>query len=185
MVGGGREAWSVFVPRTPGESVRLPRPFGLFHSFCCARFRRGNSRSPQETRFPWCGYELAYYAKRPRPLSRPEQVLYHRLVSCVPEHIFLAQVQVVLGVQKGFSFHEWNNRINRLSYDFVICSKDSTVLAEIELDDKHTNRYQARKPTERQNHFIGGRPPHPAARESPWQIKMRLRLFSRKLDPPT
>lgn len=56
----------------------------------------------------------------------------------LPEHIVLAQVQVsrVLGVKKGFKFHEWNNRINRLSYDFVVCGKDSTVLAAIELDDK-------------------------------------------------
>ena len=65
-------------------------------------------------------------------------MLYHRLVSRLPERIVLAQVQVsrVLGVQKAFNNHEWNNRINRLSYDFVICSKDSTVLAAIELDDK-------------------------------------------------
>lgn len=77
-----------------------------------------------------------FFAKR--PLSRPEQVLYHRLVNALPEHIVLAQVQVsrILGVKKGFKFHEWNNRINRLSYDFVVCSKDSTVLAAIELDDK-------------------------------------------------
>ena len=77
-----------------------------------------------------------YYAKR--PLTPVEQVLYHRLVSALPEHIVLAQVQVsrVLGVKKGFKFNEWNNRINRLSYDFVVCSKDSTVLAAIELDDK-------------------------------------------------
>ncbi len=77
-----------------------------------------------------------FYAKR--PLSQPEQVLYHRLVSALPEHIVLAQVQVsrVLGVKKGFNFHEWNNRINRLSYDFVVCRKDATVLAVIELDDK-------------------------------------------------
>jgi NOL1/NOP2/fmu family ribosome biogenesis protein len=80
---------------------------------------------------PW-----PFYAKR--PLSQPEQVLYHRLVKALPEHIVLAQVQVsrVLGVKKGFKFHEWNNRINRLSYDFVVCAKDSTVLAAIELDDK-------------------------------------------------
>lgn len=77
-----------------------------------------------------------FYAKR--PLTQPEQILYHRLVKSLPEHIVLAQVQVsrVLGVKKGFNFHEWNNRINRLSYDFVICSKDATVLAAIELDDK-------------------------------------------------
>jgi hypothetical protein len=28
------------------------------------------------------------------------------------------------------------NRINRMSYDFVICDKASTVIAAIELDDK-------------------------------------------------
>ena len=80
---------------------------------------------------PW-----PFYAKR--PLSAPEQVLYHRLVKALPEHIVLAQVQVsrILGVKKGFKFHEWNNRINRLSYDFVVCSKDSVVLVAIELDDK-------------------------------------------------
>ena len=76
-----------------------------------------------------------FYAKR--PLSQPEQVLYHRLIATLPDHIVLAQVQVsrVLGVKKGFNFNEWNNRINRLSYDFVICAKDATVLAAIELDD--------------------------------------------------
>jgi very-short-patch-repair endonuclease len=80
---------------------------------------------------PW-----PFYAKR--PLTQPEQVLYHRLIAALPEHIVLAQVQVsrVLGVKKGFNFYEWNNRINRLSYDFVVCKKDSTVLAVIELDDR-------------------------------------------------
>jgi very-short-patch-repair endonuclease len=42
----------------------------------------------------------------------------------------------VLGVKKGFSFREWNNRINRMSLDFVVCLKDSTIAAVIELDDK-------------------------------------------------
>ena len=77
-----------------------------------------------------------FYAKR--ILSQPEQALYHRLVKALPDHIVLAQVQVsrVLGVKKGPRFHEWNNRINRLSYDFVICDKAATVIAAIELDDK-------------------------------------------------
>ncbi|MFD1122022.1 DUF2726 domain-containing protein [Methylophilus flavus] len=77
-----------------------------------------------------------FYAKQ--LLSQPEQILFHRLVKALPEHIILAQVQVsqVLGVHKGFNFYEWNNRINRLSYDFVVCKKDGTVLAVIELDDK-------------------------------------------------
>ena len=77
-----------------------------------------------------------FYAKK--PLSPPEQVLFHRLVKALPEHVVLAQVQLsrVLGVKKGFNFHQWNNRINRMSYDFLVCGKDSTVLAAIELDDR-------------------------------------------------
>ena len=81
-----------------------------------------------------------------RPLSQPEQVLYHRLIRALPNHIVLAQVQVsrVLGVKKGSNFNEWNNRINRLSYDFVVCGKDSAVLAAIELDDRsHESKSRA------------------------------------------
>jgi len=80
---------------------------------------------------PW-----PFYAKK--PLTQPEQVLYHRLVAAMPECIVLAQVQLsrVLGEKKGFSFNEWNNRINRMSLDFVVCLKDSTIVAAVELDDK-------------------------------------------------
>lgn len=80
---------------------------------------------------PW-----PFYAKK--PLTQPEQVLYHRLASAMPECIVLAQVQLsrVLGVKKGFSFREWNNRIDRMSLDFLVCLKDSTVVAAVELDDK-------------------------------------------------
>lgn len=90
--------------------------------------RRASSATSGE---PW-----PFYAKK--PLSQPEQVLYHRLVTALPECIILAQVQLsrVLGVKKGFNFHEWNNRINRMSVDFLVCLKDSTVVAAIELDDK-------------------------------------------------
>jgi hypothetical protein len=80
---------------------------------------------------PW-----PFYVKR--ILTQPEQVLYYRLVKSLPNHVVLAQVQMsrVPGVKKGFRFHEWNNRINRMSYDFVICDKAATVIAAIELDDK-------------------------------------------------
>ena len=80
---------------------------------------------------PW-----PFYVKK--PLSQPEQVLYHRLVTAMPECIVLAQVQLsqVLGVKKGFNFQEWNNRINRMSLDFLVCLKDSTIVAAVELDDR-------------------------------------------------
>ena len=94
------------------------------------------------------GYRRSSAASAPWPfyfkrlLTQPEQVLYHRLVKALPNHIVLAQVQVsrVLGVKKGSRFYDWNNRINRLSYDFVICDKAAAVIAAIELDDKsHEN----------------------------------------------
>lgn len=90
--------------------------------------RRASSGSSDA---PW-----PFYAKK--PLTQPEQVLYHRLVAAMPECIVLAQVQLarVLGVKKGFNFNEWNNRINRMSVDFVVCLKDSTIVAAVELDDK-------------------------------------------------
>lgn len=77
-----------------------------------------------------------FYTKK--PLSQPEQVLYFRLCKALPEYIVLAQVGLsrILGVKKGNNFGKWFNRINRMSADFVICSKDSTVVAVIELDDK-------------------------------------------------
>ena len=95
--------------------------------------------------------EWPFYVKR--PLTSPELVLYHRLVRALPEHIVLAQVQVsrVLGVQKGHNFHAWNNRINRLSYDFVVCTKDATVLAAVELDDKWHERSDRAATDEKKN----------------------------------
>jgi hypothetical protein len=85
-----------------------------------------------------------FYAKK--PLSNPEQVLYHRLVRALPECIILAQVQLsrVLGVKKGNNFGVWHNRINRMSVDFLICLKDSTVVAAIELDDASHDRRDRR-----------------------------------------
>lgn len=88
-----------------------------------------------------CAEEIwPFYAKK--PLSDPEQVFYFRLVKALPQHIVLAQVQLsrVLGVKKGHAAQSWNNRINRMSVDFVICSKDATVVAAIELDDASHDR---------------------------------------------
>jgi hypothetical protein len=99
----------------------------LIVALLAKKFLATGSREPKD----W-----PFYAKK--PLTQPEQILYWRLVKALPEHIVLAQVQCsrVLGVKRGFKSNEWNNRINRLSYDFVICKKDGSVVAAIELDDK-------------------------------------------------
>lgn len=97
------------------------------------------------------GGDWPFYAKK--PLTKPEQILFHRLITALPNHIVLAQVQVsrVLGVKSGNNFAQWNNRINRLSYDFVVCAKDSTVIAVIELDDSSHNQEKRRQTDAKKN----------------------------------
>ena len=86
-----------------------------------------------------------FYARK--PLSEPEQILYFRLIKALPDHIVLAQVQLsrLLGVKKGNNHQAWFNRINRLSADFVVCNKDSSVVAVIELDDSSHEREDRQK----------------------------------------
>ena len=79
---------------------------------------------------PW-----PFYSRK--PLSVAEQILYFKLLKALPERIVLCQVALsrLLGVKKGHNFRAWQNRIDRMTADFVVCSKDSTVIAVIELDD--------------------------------------------------
>ncbi len=76
-----------------------------------------------------------FYARK--LMSSPEQALYYRLCKALPDHIVMSQVSLsrILGVKKGNNFGKWFNRINRMSADFVVCSKDASVIAVIELDD--------------------------------------------------
>lgn len=77
-----------------------------------------------------------FFAKK-TVLSQVEQILYWRLIKALPDHVILAQVQLsqLLGVKSGENYSRWNNRINRMSCDFVVCNKDSSIIAVIELDD--------------------------------------------------
>ncbi|MFZ4529766.1 MAG: DUF2726 domain-containing protein [Undibacterium curvum] len=79
-----------------------------------------------------------------RPLGAAEQILFHRLTAALPEHIVLSQVQMsrILGVKKGANLLEWHQRINQLSFDYVICNKDFSVLAVIELNDGNGNPHR-------------------------------------------
>jgi hypothetical protein len=80
------------------------------------------------------------YAKR--PLSTPEQILYFRLREALPERIVLAQVSLsrILGVENGLESRAWRNKISQKSADFVVCRRDATVVAVIELDDASHER---------------------------------------------
>jgi hypothetical protein len=71
----------------------------------------------------------------------PKQ-LYQRLISAFPEHVVLAQVAFsqLVGVKKGENFTAIWNRYNRLTADFVLCTKDFRTVAVVELDDcSHDN----------------------------------------------
>jgi len=72
-----------------------------------------------------------------RPLSVVEQKLYWRLVQSLPGYAVLAQVQLsrMMAVKRVPKARSWLNRIDRKSADFVICNKDFSVAAVIELDD--------------------------------------------------
>ena len=73
-----------------------------------------------------------------KPLSRVEQILYYRLVQTLPDQIVLAQVSLsrFLRVRKGSTWMEWHNRISQKSIDFLVCERDFSIVAAIELDDK-------------------------------------------------
>jgi Protein of unknown function (DUF2726) len=72
-----------------------------------------------------------------RPLSHPEQELYFRLRNALPDLIVLTRVRLsrFLGVKSGHWFFFWKIWITGLSVDFLVCSKDASVLAAIELDN--------------------------------------------------
>jgi hypothetical protein len=75
-------------------------------------------------------------------LTPVEQQLYHRLIRAFPDRIVLAQVAFsqLVGVKKGENFTAIWNRYNRLTADFVLCTKDFRTLAVLELDDRsHDN----------------------------------------------
>jgi hypothetical protein len=81
-------------------------------------------------------------------LTPVEQQLYQRLIRAYPDHVVLAQVSFsqIIGVKKGHDFRAIWNRYNRLTADFVLCNKDFSIAAVIELDDRshdHPSRQDA------------------------------------------
>jgi len=70
-------------------------------------------------------------------LSERERDLYRRLVQSLPQHVVLAQVQLlqVLKFKRGRRPYAVLNRISQLSLDFLILAPDTSPVAAIELDD--------------------------------------------------
>jgi hypothetical protein len=95
------------------------------------------------------GRETEHWPVFPKQVLTPvEQQLYLRLIRAYPDHVVLAQVSFsqIIGVKKGHDFRAIWNRYNRLTADFVLCNKDFSIAAVIELDDRshdHPSRQDA------------------------------------------
>ena len=86
-----------------------------------------------------------WYAQT-RPLSEPEQLLYWRLVEALPECVVLAQVSFARFMKPApeekltpREHLKMSNRISQKTVDFLVCLKDFTVVAAVELDDSTHN----------------------------------------------
>ena len=79
-------------------------------------------------------------------MSERERALYQRLVEELPNHIVMAQAQLLqlLKFKRGQRTYAIFNRISQLSLDFVVLKRDTSILAAIELDDATHNAKQPR-----------------------------------------
>ena len=91
-----------------------------------------------------------------KPITEVEQIFLNRLKKALPGNLILAQVQLsrFIGVKKGFNFNEWNNKINRMSIDFLICRKDAAIVVAIELDDNSHEKPENQRRDEKKNRAI-------------------------------
>lgn len=92
-------------------------------------------------------------------LSRPEQVLYGRLVRAFPGHVILAHVALsrlaaVGRPRTAAGGQAVPNRSCQLVADFVVCRPDFTALAAVELDDRAKSSDAQRERGRRKEQFL-------------------------------
>jgi very-short-patch-repair endonuclease len=89
-------------------------------------------------------------------LTERERALYQRLVQTLPNHIVLAQVQLlqVLKFQTGRRTQAILNRISQLSIDFLIINPDTSIVAAVELDDATHASEKRRQADARKDHAL-------------------------------
>jgi hypothetical protein len=92
-------------------------------------------------------------------LSRPEQMLYGRLVRAFPGHIILAHVAlsrllVVDRTDTAAPGQATTHRFRQWVADFVVCRSDFTALAVVELDDRAKPRDAQRERDRRRDQIL-------------------------------
>ncbi|OAM30057.1 MULTISPECIES: DUF2726 domain-containing protein [Eikenella] len=115
------------------------------------RASKAQQRASEDVNEPWPFYPS--YA-----MSRNEQEVYWKLEQALPDYIVLAQVQAsrVLKVKRGENHQAWLNRINRMSYDYLICHKNTYPLLVIELDDSTHDRADRQDADRRKEMALAG-----------------------------
>lgn len=104
-------------------------------------------QTPTQQKFNLFSDHRPYLSKK--PLTATETKFYHLLVQALPDHVVLAQVQIssFLKVDKSRIKHtdsyRWFNHIAQQSIDYLICTKDFSIVAAIELDDKSHAKAEA------------------------------------------
>lgn len=92
------------------------------------------------------------YKARPL-LTKPEQVVYHKLRQAFPDLVLLVQVslaQVVDIKAQGNARGRWFGKVSAKSLDFLLCRQDFSTVAAIELDDKtHDTDIQKKRDSEK------------------------------------
>jgi LPXTG-motif cell wall-anchored protein len=93
---------------------------------------------------------------KPHLLTERERVLFQRLRDALPDHIVLAQVQLIqlLAFERGRWKQAHFNRICQLSVDFVVVRRDTSIVAAIELDDASHDRSDRREADARKTHAL-------------------------------
>jgi len=89
-------------------------------------------------------------------LSERERAMYQRLVEALPNHLVLAQVQLlqVLQFQRGRRTQAIQNSFSQLSLDFLVVDRDTRPVAAIELDDATHARADRRGADARKSHAL-------------------------------
>jgi len=92
-----------------------------------------------------------FYEKK--PLTPVEQSLYYKLEKALPEYVILSQVSLsrFIGVKEGANYMEWLNKINRMTVDFLVCKKDFSIVAAVELDDSSHNSERRQEADDKKN----------------------------------
>jgi hypothetical protein len=101
--------------------------------------------------------DVAFPYTKKNLMTPTEIKLHDRLVSAFPDYLVFTQVQLSQVVQAPAPADrfKWNNRINRMSLDFVLCEKTSNPICVIELDDKTHLRDSAKVRDEKKDKALG------------------------------